>query len=57
MCSKGSRLAKLVTNRAFDLDYEDFYREYIKLQAVAMTSSDFHEATAAYREKREPKWA
>ena len=56
VCSKGGRLAKFVTNRAFDLDYEGFYREYIKLQAIAMTSYDFHEATAAYREKRDPKW-
>ncbi len=56
-CSKGSRLAKLVTGRAFDLDYEAFYGEYIKLQAVTMTSYDFHEAEAAYREKREPRWA
>ena len=56
-CSRGSRLAKLVTNLAFDLDYEDFYSEYIKLQAIAMTSSDFHEAITAYREKRRtPKW-
>ena len=55
-CSKGSRLAKLTTNHAFNLDYEDFYREYIRLQAVAMTSSDFHEATTAYRQKREPEW-
>jgi enoyl-CoA hydratase/carnithine racemase len=56
-CSTGSRLAKLVTGRAFDLDYEAFYAEYIKLQAVAMTSCDFHEAEAAYREKREPRWS
>jgi len=56
-CSKGSRLAKLVTGRAFDLDYEAFYEEYIKLQAVAMTSYDFHEAEVAYREKREPRWS
>lgn len=55
-CSMGSRLAKLVTGRAFDLDYEAFYSEYIKRQALAMTSYDFHEAEAAYREKRDPRW-
>jgi enoyl-CoA hydratase/carnithine racemase len=55
-CSKGSRLAKLATGWAFDQDYEAFYEGYIKLQAVAMTSYDFHEAEAAYREKREPRW-
>ncbi len=56
-CSKGSRLAKLATNLAFDLDYEQFFREYIKLQALAQTSSDFHEAAKAYQEKREPQWS
>lgn len=55
-CSKGTRMSKLATNRAFDLDYEAFYQEYIKLQAIAMTSCDFHEAAAAYREDREPEW-
>ena len=49
-------MAKLATNRAFDLDFEAFYREYIRLQSIAMTSSDFHEAAVAYREKREPNW-
>jgi enoyl-CoA hydratase/carnithine racemase len=56
-CSKGSRLAKLVANLAYDLDYEPFYEEYIKLQALAQTSYDFHEATKAYQEKREPQWS
>jgi enoyl-CoA hydratase/carnithine racemase len=56
-CSKGSRLAKLATNLAYDLDYEPFYEEYIKLQALAQTSYDFHEATKAYKEKREPQWS
>jgi enoyl-CoA hydratase/carnithine racemase len=56
-CSKGSRLAKLVTNLAFDLDYEPFYEKYIKLQALAQTSYDFHEATKAYQEKRKPQWS
>jgi enoyl-CoA hydratase/carnithine racemase len=56
-CSKGSRLAKLTANLAYDLDYEPFYEEYIKLQALAQTSYDFHEATKAYKEKREPHWS
>ena len=56
-CSKGSRLAKLATNQAFDLDYQPFYEEYLKLQALAQTSSDFHEAAKAYQEKREPQWS
>ena len=56
ICSKGSRMAKLATNRAFDLDFKDFYEEYIQLQTVAMTSADFNEAAVAYREKRDPEW-
>lgn len=56
ICSKGSRMAKLATNRAFDLNFKDFYEEYIQLQAVAMTSADFNEAAVAYREKRDPEW-
>ena len=56
VCSKGSRMAKLATNRAFDLDFKNFYEEYIKLQEVAMTSADFDEAAVAYRENRDPEW-
>lgn len=56
-CSTGSRMSKLATNRAFDLDFEPFYQEYIRLQAIAMTSYDFHEAAAAYQEEREPVWS
>lgn len=56
-CSKGTRMSKLATNRAFDLDFEDFYQEYIKYQAIAMTSYDFYEAARAYQEDREPQWS
>ncbi|MFQ5859661.1 MAG: enoyl-CoA hydratase/isomerase family protein, partial [Anaerolineae bacterium] len=55
-CSKGTRTSKLATNRAFDLDYEPFYHEYVKLQAIAMTSPDFFEAGRAYLEERDPEW-
>ncbi|MFQ5596133.1 MAG: enoyl-CoA hydratase/isomerase family protein [Anaerolineae bacterium] len=55
-CSKGTRMSKLATNRAFDLDFESFYQHYINLQAIAMTSRDFFEAGAAYQEEREPEW-
>ncbi len=55
-CSKGTRMSKLATNRAFDLDFEPFYQHYIRLQAIAMTSRDFFEAGAAYQEGREPEW-
>jgi enoyl-CoA hydratase/carnithine racemase len=56
-CSKGSRMAKLATNLAYDFGYEPFYKQYIKLQALAQTSADFHEATRAYLEKRDPQWS
>jgi enoyl-CoA hydratase len=56
-CSRGSRMAKLATNLAYDLDYETFFEQYIKLQALAQTSADFHEAARAYQEKREPHWS
>jgi enoyl-CoA hydratase/carnithine racemase len=56
-CSIGSRMAKLATNLAFDLDHDPFYKEYIKLQALAQTSYDFYEAIKAYQEKREPRWS
>ncbi len=56
VCSKGTRMSKLATNQAFDLDWASFYEAYIKLQAVTMTSYDFHAAAEAYREDREPEW-
>jgi enoyl-CoA hydratase/carnithine racemase len=55
-CSKGTRMSKLATNCALDLDFDAFYQHYIKLQAIAMTSRDFFEAGAAYQEKRDPVW-
>jgi enoyl-CoA hydratase/carnithine racemase len=54
--STGSRLSKQLINQAPELDYDSFLQCYFELQAVAQTSPDHHEAMAAYREKREPRW-
>lgn len=54
--SEGCRLSKRVMNHAFDLSFEPFLEEYMELQEQAMNSRDFEEATAAYREDRQPEW-
>lgn len=55
-CSVGTRLSKLVTNQAFDLDYETFLQYYFELQQRAQFSPDAEEAKRAYLDKRTPKW-
>lgn len=54
--SEGCRLAKRMTNECFDMAFEPFFAEYLKLQDQATASDDFREAMAAYREKRDPVW-
>ena len=55
-CSVGTRLSKLVTNQAFDLDYEAILQYYFELQQRAQFSPDAQEAKRAYLDKREPIW-
>ena len=55
-CSVGTRMSKLVTNRAFDLDYEAFLQYYFELQQRAQVSPDAEEAKRAYLSNRKPKW-
>jgi enoyl-CoA hydratase/carnithine racemase len=55
-CSVGTRMSKLVINRAFDLDYEPFLKYYFELQQRAQFSPDAEEAKRAYLDKRAPKW-
>ncbi len=55
-CSLGTRMSKLVTNRAFDADYETLLEFYFELQQRAQFSPDAEEAKRAYLEKRPPKW-
>ncbi len=54
--SEGCRLSKQVLVECFDLDFERFHDRYMDLQSQAMDSDDFHEAMAAYRDKRRPIW-
>jgi enoyl-CoA hydratase/carnithine racemase len=55
-CSVGTRMSKLVTNRAFDTDYENILQYYFELQQRAQFSPDAEEAKRAYLENRAPKW-
>jgi len=55
-CSVGTRMSKLVTNQAFDLDYETILQYYFELQQRAQFSPDAEEAKRAYLDKRAPKW-
>lgn len=55
-CSVGTRMSKLATNQAFDLNYETLLQYYFELQHRAQFSPDAAEAKHAYLSKREPKW-
>ena len=55
-CSVGTRMSKLATNMAFDMDFETFLHYYYELQKRAQYSGDAEEAKRAYLEKRAPVW-
>lgn len=55
-CSEGTRMSKLVTNQAFDMDYAAILQYYFDLQERAQSSPDAEEAKRAYRAKRTPNW-
>ena len=55
-CSFGSRMSKLVLNRAFEMDYDSILKYYIDLQKKTQFSSDAEEAKQAYLENRELNW-
>jgi enoyl-CoA hydratase/carnithine racemase len=55
-CSLGSRMSKLLTNSAFDLDYDAFLDKYFRLQERTQYSLDAEEGKRAYLEKRDPVW-
>jgi enoyl-CoA hydratase/carnithine racemase len=55
-CSVGTRMSKLATNMAFDMEYEAFLQHYFELQQRAQYSGDAQEAKRAYLEKRTPIW-
>jgi enoyl-CoA hydratase/carnithine racemase len=54
--NEGCRFSKGMLVECFDLDFDRFRGRYMDLQSKAMNSGDFHEAMAAYREKRTPGW-
>src|SRR5438093_2495757 len=55
-CSTGTRMSKLLTSRAFELDYDAFFQPYLELQERAFTSADASEAKRAYLAKEDPVW-
>jgi enoyl-CoA hydratase len=55
-CSVGTRMSKLVTNQAFDMDYETLLQYYFELQQRAQLSPDAEEAKRAYLDNRKPIW-
>jgi enoyl-CoA hydratase/carnithine racemase len=55
-CSLGTRMSKLVTNQAFDMDYDTVLPFYFKLQERAQNSPDAREAKRAYLAKEIPQW-
>jgi len=55
-CSEGARMSKLVTNQAFDMNYDTILQYYFELQERAQYSPDADECRRAYRAKRKPNW-
>lgn len=55
-CSMGNRMSKLVTNQAFDMDYDTYLSSYFRLQVRAQNSLDAQEAKRAYLAKETPRW-
>ena len=55
-CSEGTRMSKLVTNQAFDMDYDAILSTYFRLQQRAQNSHDAQEAKRAYLAKETPRW-
>ncbi len=55
--SEGQRQTKHLLGLAFDLNWNDFLKEYMASQGKTLASDEHREAMAAYREKREPKFS
>ena len=54
--SEGARQTKLMLSACQDYSHGQFFEEYLRRQAIAMSSPDHHEALAAFREDREPDY-
>lgn len=55
-CSVGTRMSKLVTNHAFEMDYDEIIQYYFDVQERAQFSMDGIEGQRAYSEDRQPEW-
>jgi enoyl-CoA hydratase len=55
-CSVGTRLSKLLVNRAADHGFEAFLSDYEALQKRAQHSLDAISAGRAYRDGSQPEW-
>jgi len=55
-CSEGTRMSKLLTNQAFDMDYDTVLSTYFRLQERTQNSPDAQEARRAYLAKETPRW-
>jgi len=54
--SWGVRATRRTMNLTLAADWQEANDYYIGQQKQGLASADFHEAMAAYREKREPRW-
>ena len=54
--SAGCRASKQMLLDCFDLGWDAFFHKYLVLQDRAVSTPDFAEAMAAYREGRDPRW-
>jgi enoyl-CoA hydratase/carnithine racemase len=54
--SEGLRQTKHLLGLPFDLNWDDFLKEYMVSQEKTLASAEHRQAMAAYREKREPKF-
>jgi len=56
IASEGQRQTKHLLDLAFDLNWNDFLKEYMVSQKKTLASDEHREAMTAYREKREPRF-
>lgn len=56
IASEGQRQTKHLLNLAFDLNWDEFLKEYMSSQQKTLASPEHTEAMLAYREKREPRF-
>jgi enoyl-CoA hydratase/carnithine racemase len=56
IASEGQRQTKHLLSLAFDLNWNEFLKEYMVSQKKTLASSEHREAMTAYREKREPRF-